>query len=92
EMLDGFTECVDVSFNGVRAISFLVESDPVYVLWSQAGESVVDASHLFGAGDVLMTPIVTQLDPSNAPVVTPSFAASANELPLSNTPVFIQPL
>ena len=62
----------------------------LYIFWSQAGDCVIEASPVLGEGDVLITPIVTQLDPSNAPVILPPFAVSSDELSLSNTPVFVQ--
>ena len=92
KMLDEFTDVEDRSFGDVRAISFLVDGQLVWVFWSQAGDSVVDVSRLLGSGDILITPIVTHLDSSNAPVVIPPFVVPAAELPLSNTPVFVHSL
>lgn len=90
EMLDGFTHAEDRSFDNVRAISFLVDGRSVYIFWSQTGDCVVDASHLLGTGDLLITPIVTGLDPTDKPVVLPPLAVSSDELPLSTTPLFVQ--
>jgi hypothetical protein len=91
ETLDGFTACEDVSFADVRAFRFWKDSEPIFVLWNQSEtETPIDASGVLGEGDVLVTRIVTELDGSLAPIVTPPRPHPSSALPLSLTPVFVE--
>jgi hypothetical protein len=93
EKLDGFSECTDLSSGSVRAFRFTVGSDPVYVLWNDSErEESIDASALLGDCDVVVTRIVTELDAALAPVVVPPETAPSMALPLSLTPIFVEPI
>ena len=91
ERLDGFTDCTDVSFDGVRAFAFAVGDRTVWILWNGAeDETPVDASAILGRADVLVTRIVTTLDASGAPIDAPAALTSPAALPLSRTPIFVE--
>jgi hypothetical protein len=91
ETLDGFTSCEDLSIGDVRAFRFMVRRGSVYVLWSDdAAERLVDASAILGAGTFLVTPIVTALDDTLAPIVVPPRTCASSALPVSITPVFVE--
>jgi len=92
EKLDGFTECVDLSIDGVRAFRFeFADGDSVLVFWSLAEtEAAFDASAILGEGDVLVTPIVTALDENGEPILPESEIVSSMHLPLSKRPIFVE--
>jgi hypothetical protein len=91
EMLDGFTDCNDVSFDAVRAFAFDVSGRTVWVLWNGAeDETPIDASPILGSAEVRVTRIVTALDASGAPIVVPSETSSPMSLPVSRTPIFVE--
>jgi hypothetical protein len=93
ETLDGFTECIDASFDDVRVFGFAIGDRTVWVLWSSSeAETAVDASVILGDADVLVTRIVTALDETGAPIVTPPETASSTALPVSIRPIFVEPL
>jgi hypothetical protein len=92
EKLDGFTECTDVGFADVRAFRFAIEGKPVFVLWNAGDEeTAVDASPILGDTDVLVTRIVTELDEEGDPIVAPPEAVPSTGLPISITPIFVEP-
>ena len=91
ETLDGFTACEDVSFDDVRAFEFTVDNRPICVLWNASQEEIeIDASSLFGARDVLVTRIVTELDAALSPLFVEPVVAPTDRLPISITPVFVE--
>jgi len=93
DLLDGFTECVDVSTADIHAYRFTVDGEPIYVLWSsEEAECAVDASTILGDGQVLVTPIVTELDVNLNPVVVPPQIHPSAALRLNTTPIFVEPL
>ena len=90
ELLDGFTSCEDESIEGLRAFRFTVNGDSVFVLWNETEtETAADISSILGAGEVLVTRIVTELDGLKMPIATPPAVHSSSALPLSLTPVFV---
>ena len=92
EKLNGFTECTDVGFADVRAFRFAIEGKPVFVLWNAGDEeTAVDASPILGDTDVLVTRIVTELDEEGDPIVAPPEAVPSTGLPISITPIFVEP-
>jgi len=91
ELLDGFTEAVDVSSGSVRAFRFTVDGEAVHVLWTDdETERPIDASPILGEAVVLVTRIVTELDEALAPIVPPARVAPTAAVPLSHTPVFVR--
>jgi len=92
EKLDGFTECGDVSFGDVRAFRFIVQGEPVFVLWSEDGfEGAVGGAPIGLLGNVVVTRIVTELDDEGEPIITPPETVPASSLPASQTPIFVEP-
>jgi len=92
EKLDGFTDCTDASFADVRVFRFVVEGHPLFVLWNaNEEETAVDASPILGDADVLVTRIVTELAEEGDPVVAPPEVVSSIALPVSITPIFVEP-
>ena len=93
EMLDGFTACDDVSFDGIRAFRFAVQGEPVFVLWSEDGRSaVIDATPLGLSEEALVTPIVTALNEDRTPLARPPEIVPASSLPVGRTPIFVEAL
>lgn len=97
ETLDGFTDCTDVSFDDVRAFAFTFAlatgGRAVYVLWNASEEEApIDASAILGDADILVTRIVTALDEAGAPIVAPPEMVPSTGLPVSITPIFVEPL
>ena len=93
EKLDGFSECVDRSVGDVRAFHFDVGGRAIYVLWTDDDLArSIDASAILGDGDVLVAPIVTELDGTGVPVVPPSVTVSSSAVPVGRTPVFAERL
>ena len=89
ELLDGFTACEDLSLGDVRVFRFTVSGESVFVLWNaNAAETPIDLTSILGEGELLVIPIVTQLDASLAPIERPRTVHSISEVPLSSTPVF----
>ena len=92
EKLDGFTGCIDVSFDDVRAFRFSMDGEPIFVLWNQCeAETPVDASPILGDANVLVTRIVTALDEASAPIQYLPEIVSSTVLPVSITPIFVEP-
>jgi len=89
DMLDGFTECADLSFDDIHAYRFTADSEPIYVFWN--GEEVariVDLSALLGPGEALVTHIVTELDAAGEPITHSPTWPSTSTVPLSRAPIF----
>jgi len=54
------------------------------------GVTKTDLSAVLGDREVILTPIVTELNPDNSPVVPEVKVFPATAVPLSITPVFIE--
>jgi len=89
QKLDGFTSVRDLSFGTVRLFAFEVGGKPVYVAWGQEN-SLYDLSSALGNTTLAVTPIVTQLDASGQPLVSPPFPSLSSAVQLSQTPVFLE--
>ncbi len=83
----------ELSIDSIRVFEFLTPKGNVYVSWDRdAGETTfpTDLSALLGERDVILTPIITELDPDGAPIVPEVKRLSTTAVPLSITPVFIE--
>ncbi len=90
EKTGGFTSVQDVSQGDVRIFSFRVGGKDVYIAWNTGGDITADLSSIFGDVNVKVTPVVTELDSDRNPVYPASEIISADAVPLSITPVFIE--
>ncbi len=88
--LAGYKTAVLRNFSPYRLAEFEVGDNKVYVAWAETGESTFDLSPYLGSGIYTITPIVTQLQKNRNPVVPPAVQASAANITLNSTPVFIQ--
>ncbi|MFH1784979.1 MAG: hypothetical protein ABH842_00990 [Candidatus Micrarchaeota archaeon] len=92
EKLGDFTigDVDDLSFNNTRLFEFDVNGTEVYVAWNfNESEVETDLSSYLGSGTVEITYIVTEMN-GNSPMIKNPDQKSANSVPLSITPVFIE--
>ncbi len=64
---------------------------PVYVLWSDSGETITDLSPYISTPTVKITHIVTELDKNNDPIYHGDDIVPVDSIEVSDTPVFIKP-
>ena len=89
EKLDGFTRVRDLSEGNLRIFCFTLGGHDVYVVWNVGGDILADLSHIFGAKNVKITHIVTELDNKRNPIYQQDEIINAQALPISSTPIFI---
>lgn len=83
----------DHSIGSIRIFEFLTPNGNVYVAWDRDGTDAArptDLSPILGNREVAVTPIVTQLNSDNSPVVPEVLRVSATAIPLSIAPIFIE--
>ena len=83
----------DLSIDHIRIFEFLTPKGNVYVAWDRDGTDAprpTNLSPILGNREVTVTPIVTELNPDNSPVVPEAKVFPATAVPLSITPVFIE--
>jgi len=83
----------DLSIDHIRIFKFITPKGNVYVAWDADGgqdTSITDLSAVFGNRKVMVTQIVTELNPDNSPVVPEAMRVSTTAIPLSIIPVFIE--
>jgi len=92
ELLDGFTACVNWSFDDVRSFEFTLPQGSVWVFWSASPEvECIDVSHVVGQSPVWVEHIVTALDAHSNPIRPTADSVSPTALPVSQTPIFVLP-
>ncbi len=64
--------------------------EPVYVLWSEEGLTIIDLSSYIPSLNAEVTHIVTELDASNNPIYLPSDIVLTNAIQINKTPVFVE--
>lgn len=74
---------------GVIEFTFM-DRNPVYVLWSNDAPYEFDLSPYFSADNVKITQIVTDLDSNNNPIYPSDLTISADSVPISYTPIFVE--
>jgi len=83
----------DLSIDSIRVFEFITPNGAVDVAWDVDGTDApqpMDLSAVLGEREVILTPIVTELDPDDTPVVPEVITLSTTAVPLSITPVFIE--
>ncbi len=89
QKLDGFTSVQDLSFGTVRLFAFDVGGRTVWVAWNDAS-GTIDLSVALGNVKLTVTPIITQLDSGEQPVVVPPFQVQSSSVELGITPIFLE--
>jgi len=83
----------DLSIDSIRVFEFVTPNGTVYVAWDVDGTDVpcpTDLSAALGEREVILTPIITELDPSDTPIVPEAEECDSKAIPLCITPVFIE--
>ena len=83
----------DLSIDHIRIFKFITPKDTVYAAWDADGRqdtSITDLSAVLGNRKVMVTQIVTELNPDVSPIVPEVRKCTTTSSPLSITPVFIQ--
>jgi hypothetical protein len=63
---------------------------PVYVLWSDSGNAIIDLSPHVSTGNVKITHIVTELDLYGHPVYPADQIVPADSIIATETPIFVE--
>ncbi|MCK4650357.1 hypothetical protein KAT36_03945 [Candidatus Pacearchaeota archaeon] len=66
------------------------DKDPVFVLWSENGEKIIDFSQYIFTPNVKITHIVTELDADNNPIYPDEEIISSDSIQIDETPIFIE--
>jgi len=83
----------DLSIDHIRIFKSITPKGTVYVAWDADGgqdTSITDLSAVFGNRKVMVTQIVTELNPDDSPIVPEVKVFPTTAIPLSITPVFIE--
>jgi len=83
----------DLSINSIRIFEFITPNGAVYVAWDRDGTDVpctTDLSAVLGEREVILTSIITDLNPDGTPIVPEARRRASTAIPLSITPVFIE--
>lgn len=88
--LKGFAKAEYVGGNK-EAVVFTVGGKKVVIAWSMSGKKTIDLSALLG-DKVTLTHIVTALDAQNKPIYKPMETVQASAVPVTDLPVFIEPV
>lgn len=97
QKVKGFTAVRDLSFvadSSTRLFEFtLADGKKIYMAWDFSGTvSPVDVSGKIGVQQVRVSAIVTALASDNSPIELQPVVVSSKQVPLSVTPVFIEPV
>jgi len=66
------------------------EDQAVYVIWSGSGERTVDLRHQIPTASARVTPLVTTLDESWAPIYPSAETVSTGSIPVDETPILVE--
>ena len=86
-------QVADLSIGPIRVFEFVTPKGNVHVAWDVDGTDApqpTDLSSVLGEREVILTPIITELDPDDSPVVPEARRGASTAVPLSITPVFIE--
>jgi len=91
ERIFGFTAARRIGQGDVRLYEFTFPTgDPTYVLWTDGPNAVVDLSPVVPRSALRVTPLVTELDGANAPVVRPEQTVPTTAVPVGDVPVLLK--
>lgn len=92
QRIAGFTAARRIDRGGdVRLYEFsFAGGDPAYVLWTDGAEGVLDLSSVITRRNVRITPVVTELDSANGPIVPPELTAATNAVPVHDVPALLR--
>ena len=77
--------------NDVRLYEFTFPAKgPVYVLWTDGPESVLDLTSVVARPTLRVTHLVTELDGANAPIAQPDGTVPAAAVPAGDVPVLLE--
>jgi len=83
----------DLSIDSIRVFEFITPNGAVDVAWDVDGTDAVrttDLSSVLGEREVILTPIITELNPDDTPIAPEVMRLSTTAVPLSITPVFLE--
>lgn len=91
ENLIGFTdiEKIEHQYEGVFIYKFTVNDNPIFVVWSESGEKIINLSPQTNKQSAEITRIVTALDEKNNPIYKPNETIFVNNVKLTEEPIFL---
>ena len=90
-MIENLRDFVSAQARDKGQVKFTFKNkSPVYVLWTEDSPKNVDLSKHISSKNVKITHIVTSLNRHNEPIRKADEIASAKNLTVSNTPIFVQ--
>ena len=92
DRIHGYTSYKILKEKTIYAYQFnFNDKKPVVIAWTEGEPKSFNGSKMFKGSDILVSYFVESLDKDNKPVRKSSIAVSSKEIPLSGSPIMIEP-